>query len=50
MALKGKAVKYIEKDTGEIVEESIDAITKRKKAATDKAKEITKSKKGKYQN
>lgn len=47
MALKGKAVKYIEKDTGEIVEESIDAITKRKKAATDKAKEITTSKKGK---
>jgi len=47
MALKGKAVKYIEKDTGEIVEESIDAITKRKKAATDKAIEITTSKKGK---
>lgn len=47
MALKGKAVKYIEKDTGEIVEESIDAITKRKEAATKKATEIIKSKKGK---
>ena len=47
MALKGKAVKYIEKDTGEIVEESIDAITKRKEVATKKATEIIKSKKGK---